>query len=307
MAEIPGATIDFVDYIAPGTPRVLNIPASAGNPIAQDIWDTLSAEAAKLDNLIYKKLIDRPKGGGKSTLSPGKATGITLPMNNIQIQFEPVVVKLETGTVTTADTSGRTLTDNVATFQTNNVERGDIVLNATDGSHATVLRVLSEDALVSTPLLGGTDNQYDSADSYEILDQVQRAITDGDVIAQDHLGAQIPAILTAFGVDSVVELSTSPALVLATSGPAKNVALPNFEFFMVLTSNPQAGATGLTITSQRSRDAEAFNPTDNIATEVSSGVYRIDLTADDRNGDVVTYLFTAPGADDRVITMKSAT
>lgn len=213
MAEIAGAVVDFVDYLAPGTPRVLNIPASAGNPTAQDIWDTLSAEAAKLDNLIYKKLIDRPKGGGKSLLDVGKTTGIALVMNNLQLQFEPQVVKLETGTVTTGDTAGETLIDSAAAFVTNVVERGDILLNATDGSHATVLRIIGEDELVGTPLLGGAINEWTSGDSYEVLDHVPRAVTDGDVLAQDHLEASINPILTAFGVDSTRELSTSPGLV----------------------------------------------------------------------------------------------
>lgn len=87
MAEIPGVTIDFTDYSAPGTPRIANIPDGVGDVTVQDLWDTFSEIASRLDNLIYKKLIDRPAGGGKSTLSATKAVGITLMQNNLQTKF----------------------------------------------------------------------------------------------------------------------------------------------------------------------------------------------------------------------------
>lgn len=87
MAEIPGATVDFTDYSAPGTPRILNIPDAVGDVTVQDVWDTLSAIAANLDNLIYEKLIDRPQSGGKNVLSATKSVGISMVQNNIQIKF----------------------------------------------------------------------------------------------------------------------------------------------------------------------------------------------------------------------------
>ena len=87
MAEIAGVTIDFTDYSAPGTPRIANIPDGAGDVTVQDLWDTYSAIAAQLDNLIYKKLIDRPKAGGKAVLSATKSIGITLMQNNLQTKF----------------------------------------------------------------------------------------------------------------------------------------------------------------------------------------------------------------------------
>lgn len=87
MAEIPGATITFTDYSG-GGPRLLNVPDVHGNVTVQDAWDTLSAEAAKLENLIYKKLIDRPRSGGKQELQAGvKFAGIVMTMYNTQIKF----------------------------------------------------------------------------------------------------------------------------------------------------------------------------------------------------------------------------
>lgn len=87
MAVITGATVTFTDYSAPTTPRILNIPDAWGNANLQDIWDTLSEIAADLDNLIYKKLIQRNKSGGKITLSATKQVGITLTTNNLQVRF----------------------------------------------------------------------------------------------------------------------------------------------------------------------------------------------------------------------------
>lgn len=87
MAFITGATVTYTDYSAPGTPRFLNIPDAWGDVTAQDVWDTLSEIAAYEENLIYKKLVDRPRGGGKAELSATKSVGITLTMNNVQIKF----------------------------------------------------------------------------------------------------------------------------------------------------------------------------------------------------------------------------
>lgn len=87
MSVITGATVDFTDYSAPGTPRLLNVPDAWGDATVQDIWDTLSEIESDLSNLIYKKLIDRPKSGGKNTLSATKKVGISMVQNNVQIKF----------------------------------------------------------------------------------------------------------------------------------------------------------------------------------------------------------------------------
>ncbi|HKZ39503.1 MAG TPA: hypothetical protein VJ044_00995, partial [Candidatus Hodarchaeales archaeon] len=63
------------------------------------------------------------------------------------------------------------------------------------------------------------------------------------------------------------------------------------------------GKTGLTIIATRSIDGAAFAACANSASEVSNGLYKINLAAGDLNGDVVTFKFTASGADARVITV----
>lgn len=115
--------------------------------------------------------------------------------------------------------------------------------------------------------------------------------------------------LTAGTKDSEIDtINTAAAAIQAKTdglpgGIAKNTALTNFEFFMVDSTDNKTGKTGLSVTAQRSIDGAAFGACANSASEVSSGVYKIDLDASDLNGDVVTLRFTAGGANERVLTL----
>lgn len=83
----------------------------------------------------------------------------------------------------------------------------------------------------------------------------------------------------------------------------KNTALANFEFLMVDATDGYTAETGLTITATRSIDGAAFAACANSATEVSNGIYKIDLAAADLNGNVITLKFAATGARTRIITI----
>ena len=85
----------------------------------------------------------------------------------------------------------------------------------------------------------------------------------------------------------------------------KNVALAGFEFLMIDSADhitPKAGL-GVGVTGTRSIDGAAFGACANAVAEVSDGVYTIDLAAGDLNGDVITFVFTAAGADATTITI----
>jgi hypothetical protein len=72
------------------------------------------------------------------------------------------------GTVTTPDATGVTLTDSAASF-TSTAAVNDIAYNETDGSYATVTSITDNTHLVcSAGLANGTDNQWDSSDAYSI-------------------------------------------------------------------------------------------------------------------------------------------
>lgn len=82
--------------------------------------------------------------------------------------------------------------------------------------------------------------------------------------------------------------------------PKKNASLDNFMFpmFDATTKNPKAG---LTVTAERAIDGNPFSPCSNAAVELSNGVYRVSLSADDLNGNKIMLRFSATGADDQLI------
>lgn len=90
-------------------------------------------------------------------------------------------------------------------------------------------------------------------------------------------------------------------------GIKKNTALSNFEFLMVDATDGYTEETGLSVTAQRSIDGAAFGACANAVTEVSNGIYKINLAAADLNGDVITLRFSATGARTRLITIKTNT
>ena len=98
----------------------------------------------------------------------------------------------------------------------------------------------------------------------------------------------------ASGVFRVTELAR---------GIAKNVALSNFEFLMVLSADHITPATGKTVTAQISKDGGAFANCTNSVVEVSSGVYKINLTQTEMNASVILLKFTETDCDQRTITV----
>jgi hypothetical protein len=121
----------------------------------------------------------------------------------------------------------------------------------------------------------------------------------------DFLDTEVAAILAAVDTEVAAIKAKTDNL---PDGIAKNTALSAFSFLMVDSSDHVTPKTGLTVTGQRSIDGGAFaNCTNNasIAEIGTSGVYKVDLSAADLNGDVITLKFTATGADATVIVIKT--
>ena len=108
--------------------------------------------------------------------------------------------------------------------------------------------------------------------------------------------------VVAIDLTDSVRLGLS-ALPNAPTQVKKNQALSNFAFLMISSTDHVTPKTGLTITAQRSLDGAAFASCANSATELSNGIYTINLAAADMNAGVVTLLFTATGADARYVTI----
>jgi hypothetical protein len=122
-------------------------------------------------------------------------------------------------------------------------------------------------------------------------------------VAFASIGARIDDSITSRA--SATIWTSALATILASTGVQKNTLLPGFEFLMVDETDGKTAETGLTVTSTRSIDGTAFGACVNSATEVGFGIYKIDLAAADLNGDVITLRFTAAGALDRFITIKT--
>ena len=99
-----------------------------------------------------------------------------------------------------------------------------------------------------------------------------------------------PPNFTALSVDSSGNAKVQ-------TGIKKNTAINAYEFVMTdsTTHNPVAGKT---VTATRSIDGAAFASASNAVTELSNGVYIINLSAADMNGNTVTFRFVASGCDD---------
>lgn len=199
MAIISGTTVAW--YLSP---RIITIPVAQTEITIEDLQDTLQALEESEEGMVWKHL--RNTSGGES-LGGGTTVGYTMELQNAQVSFVARTTPLESGTITTGGTT--TLTDSTATFQTNNVGLGDLVMNVTDGSQATVISVTSETDLTCTSLTGGTDNDFDITDVYRVYDIVQCRVTGGNLVAVDNLGAEISPIFPTFGTQVLATASSS--------------------------------------------------------------------------------------------------
>lgn len=86
----------------------------------------------------------------------------------------------------------------------------------------------------------------------------------------------------------------------------KNQAFSNFTFVLISSVDHVSPIVGMTVTAERSIDGAAFASCSNAVSAIGAGVYKIDLTAADLNGNTITLKFTAVGADARLVTLIPA-
>lgn len=93
------------------------------------------------------------------------------------------------------------------------------------------------------------------------------------------------------------------------AGIPKNVALSNFKFLMLLSSDGGTPATGVsgTMVSEISLDGAAFGACTNSVAEISNGVYKIDLIQAEMNADIICLKFTEATCLQRTIVLKTST
>lgn len=163
------------------------------------------------------------------------------------------------------------------------------------GDAANITAYISKDYGSVTAITDTSATEMDAtnAKGYYLVDLTQ-AETNADEI-----------LISAKSSTSNIVVVGAPARIttIPNSVMKKNTALANFAFEMTDSTNHNP-APSKTVTVTRSIDGGAFGATTaGTATEVSNGMYEIDLSASDRNGDVITLRMVAGGCDDLFITL----
>ena len=188
-----------VDYQS--SPRIVTVAEPSDEIVMQDLVDTLRVEHEhSFTGMGFDKLLN---ASGKEELGGGVTVGITVALQNLRLAFEGRTTPAETGTVTGSPASpvaGRQIIqDSTATFITNGISRGSLVINFTDRSIADVVSVDSETQLTTKTLVNGVGNTYDTFDDYQVFNITQVSALGGNLVAVDEAQAIIDAILpTAF-------------------------------------------------------------------------------------------------------------
>lgn len=113
--------------------------------------------------------------------------------------------------------------------------------------------------------------------------------------------------ITDNGTTSIIrrEAAYDEAAIARRVNPQVNTALPNVTFEMYDSTNHNP-ATGLTVTGERSLDGGAYGAVSGSIAEISDGTYQFDADAADINGALVVWKFSASGADDTFVHVKTA-
>jgi len=206
MATRQDITQDFIP-----SPRISIVNAPSTEFVAQDVVDTLRTIEYSWRGQTEEKLLN---ASGKENLGGGVSVGITVELQNNQIAFEGRTTPAQIGTVTTPSStpvSGKIiLEDSAATFITNSVARGSLVINYTDHSVAEVYDVMSETELRVRLPVNGIANSFQSNDVYHLFNIIQCDISGGNIIAVDDVDSLIsPVLPTAF--TQVVRTASSSA------------------------------------------------------------------------------------------------
>lgn len=142
-----------------------------------------------------------------------------------------------------------------------------------------------------------TDTGTTLADAISTIDNnVDAVLTD--------TGTTIPGTITTLQTDVTAIKAKTDNL---PDGIQKNQAYTAFTFFMVDSTDHVTAKTGLTVSGYYSGDGGAVTALTNSVSEISNGLYKVNLTAGELNYTTTTLIFTASGADARVITIHTST
>ncbi|HDZ20955.1 hypothetical protein LCGC14_0878540 [marine sediment metagenome] len=144
-----------------------------------------------------------------------------------------------------------------------------------------------------------------AADIIALKAETALIVADTNELQGDDIPGKLGAAADTDTATDIANIKARVDALLDTFGIIKNTALTNFEFLMVDSTDHFTPKTGLTITATRSIDGGAFASMANSASELSNGIYKINLAQADTNGNVITWRFTASGADDTFVTIRT--
>jgi len=199
MAARTDITVDFEL-----SPRIVTVAAPSVSVSLQDLHDTLVEIEDSIEGLQHPRLI---LSAGKETLGGGVTVGITSTLQNAQIAFEARSTPNSSGNATSIGTT--VLTDTAATFITDGIARGALIINHTDSSVSTVLSVESETSLTHAALQAGIANDWSIGDDYDITNEIQCTIDGGNLVAVDNNGADLNPVFPTVGTQIVKTASSS--------------------------------------------------------------------------------------------------
>lgn len=198
------------------SPRVAEVALPSDEFIMQDVVDTLRKQEDTFQGMSEPRLLD---AAGKESLGGGVLNGITVSLQNTLIAFAGRTTAAQIGTVTTGsgtpigEIPHYTFIDTSATFISNNVARGSLIINFTDQSISEVYRVDSETELTTKVLVNGSTNDWTVADDYQVYNITQVRATGGNLVAVDELGSALPSgVLPTWGTQVLVTSSSSATL-----------------------------------------------------------------------------------------------
>jgi hypothetical protein len=134
-------------------------------------------------------------------------------------------------------------------------------------------------------------------------DALTAAKIHADVTAELQSGLATSAAQVLLAADIATLLSNVATLLSRDSVYVKNVAVPTFPFPMKLVTGTPG--TGLTVAGSISQDGGAFVALTNPVVEIGSGWYKVALTQAEMNADEVALKFTATGAIQRDIKIRT--
>ena len=191
------------------SPRIITIPDTEAEATIDDLQDTLLDLEDDDEGMTWPHL--RETSGGEA-LGGGVTVGLTTELQNAQIAFQARTASESEGTATTGDATGITLIDTSATFQSDGVSNGDVIVNFSDKSVASVITVDSEIQITHEALADGTNNDWEVGDEYKVWPWTVCEVTGGNCVAVDSGGTEILPVLPRFGVSYLRTSSSSATL-----------------------------------------------------------------------------------------------